>query len=134
MMRARFFFLGSILLLGCAQSKYAPVAGTITMDGKPLANVVVNFQPSGSDLNPGPGSTGRTNANGEYSLRLIGGGAGAVLGWHRVEVNPVVESSPDDDRAPAAKVKIPTKYNRKTELQFEVKRGDNKADFQLSSK
>jgi hypothetical protein len=105
------------------------------MDGKPLANAAVNFQPLGGDqANPGPGSSGRTNDKGEYTLTVIGGGTGAVVAKHRVEINPTAEGDPNDDRRPPPKIKIPSRYNRATELRFEVKPGSNTANFDLTSK
>jgi hypothetical protein len=104
------------------------------MDGQPLANVAVAFQPIGDSLTPGAGSSGRTNEKGQYTLNVIGGGKGAVVGWHRVEINPTVEG-PDDDKRPAPKLRIPPKYNLRSELKFEVKAGTNNvADFPLNSK
>jgi hypothetical protein len=111
-----------VLVLGCGGSKQASVSGTVTLDGQPLTNAVVNFQPTGTDLNPGPGSYGRTNDKGEYTLEVAGGGSGAVLGWHKVTIRP------------GGQVTIPAKYNSKTELKFEVKSGDNIANFPLTSK
>jgi hypothetical protein len=104
------------------------------MDGRPLADVAVSFQPIGEGLNLGAGSSGRTNAQGEFMLSVIGGGKGAVVGWHRVEINPTVDGNPDDDRHGPAKVRIPTKYNLQSELKFEVKPGNNTANFPLNSK
>jgi hypothetical protein len=125
---------GLLLVPGCGGSRYAPVSGTVTMDGKPLANVAVSFQPVGGELNPGAGSSGRTNERGEYTLQVIGGrGQGAVVGKHRVEINPTVDN-PDADRNPPPKVTIPIRYNRASTLTFEVKPGDNQADFPLTSR
>jgi hypothetical protein len=109
------------------------VSGTVTMDGKPLANVAVLFQPIGGTLNPGPGSSGRTDENGGYTLTVMGGGGkGAVVGLHRVEVHPTVAGG-TDDRRPPQKMQIPLRYNYKSELEFEVKRGNNTADLHLTS-
>src|SRR5205809_5710304 len=102
-MRLRCVLLfGLSAILGCsgeAKYQHAPVSGTIKMDGKPLANVAVSFQPIGNNLNLGAGSSGRTNENGEYTLEVIGGGGkGAVVGMHRVEINPTVDDNAADDR------------------------------------
>ena len=122
-----------LLALGCGDSNHAPVSGTVTRDGKPLANVVVIFQPAGDGpLNPGMGSTGRTNDKGEYALKVVGGGAGAVVGKHRVEILPTVAG--DDDRRASLNTKIPARYNSKTQLKFEVRPGPNTANFELASK
>ena len=132
-MRTRALLLfGLAWIVGCGSSKYAPVSGTVRMDGKPLADVAVIFQPIGKTLNPGPGSSGRTNAQGEYTLEVMGGeGRGAVIGPHRVEIHPTVEA---DGSRKAPKIQIPRKYNYTSELKFEVKPDGNTADFNLTSK
>jgi hypothetical protein len=57
--------------LGCGDSKVASVSGTVKLDGEPLANAVVIFQPLGDGkMNPGVGSIGRTNDKGEYRMAL----------------------------------------------------------------
>jgi hypothetical protein len=132
--------VGLVLVLGCGEPaiKHAPVSGTVTMDGKPLPNVAVSFQPIGDTMNPGAGSSARTNERGEYTLQVIGGGPGAVIGWHRVEINPPVEGPPegrvDDDRHSPLRFRIHPRYNLRSELKFEVKPGPNEANFDLKSK
>jgi hypothetical protein len=135
-MRTRFLvLLGLVVALGCGSSKSAPVSGTITMDGQPLAHVAVSFQPEDEGkLNTGVGSYAQTDDQGKYSLKLIGGGTGAVVGKHRVQILPVVEDNSTNDRVPQPKLKIPMQYNSKTQLTYEVKPGSNTdANFDLSS-
>src|SRR5690242_11930690 len=78
-----------ILLAGCSSEPYqvAPVSGRITLDGKPVEKVAVMFQPVASEgnINPGPGSYGITDADGRYTLKLIGvERPGAAMGHHKV--------------------------------------------------
>jgi hypothetical protein len=123
--------------LGCGGSKIASVSGTVKLDGEPLANAVVTFQPLGDGkMNPGVGSIGRTNEKGEYRLRLIDGGNGAVQGMHRVEISCPVDdgqNSPDEDRATKPPNKVPDRYHAESKVTYEVKAGENKADFDLTS-
>jgi hypothetical protein len=132
-------FFGVVLasVLGCGDSKVASVSGTVKLDGEPLANAVVIFQPLGEGrLNPGVGSIGRTNDKGEYRLQLIGGGKGAVQGTHRVEISCPIDdgqNNPDEDRATKPPNKVPDRYNAESKITYEVKPGDNKADFDLTS-
>ena len=76
-------FLG--LNLGCGDSRLAPVSGVVTLDGKPVANVVVSFQPAseGADPDFNPGSGGTTDVEGRYELSTREGN-GAVVGEHTV--------------------------------------------------
>jgi hypothetical protein len=123
------FFAG-----GCGGSKYptAPVSGTVTMDGKPLANGSLTYQPEGG----GMASHGRTDESGRYTLKSIRDDFdGAVVAKHRVIIRTVGKSSTDtsSDRAdPTAVDPIPKKYNDATELTMEVPaEGRDDADFDL---
>ena len=125
-MRTRSFsLLVLVLVLGCSDTQHGTVSGVVTLDGQPLAHAHVSFQPTGAELNPGPGSVGRTNDKGEYTLEIVGGGQGAVLGWHKVSIRT---GGDGDAKAVSAK------YNTKSELKCEVKSGHNTANFDLTSK
>jgi hypothetical protein len=120
----------------------APVSGTITLDGKPLPNAAVNFQPkaSGGNLNPGPGSVAMTDANGHYQLTVVGTNQkGAVVGKHRVEIAAYVRDKvtdpKSDRREQPAKNLVPVKYNDQTTLEYDVPRGGtDQANFELKSR
>jgi hypothetical protein len=126
---------------GCSTSKTAPVSGRITLDGQPLADAHITFQPVGNSdqSSPGMGSYARADSTGAYTLRLVESNQpGAVVGQHRVEINLRNDSSDDGDRrgkSPAAKIAIPAKYNRQSELTIEITAaGKTDANFDLSSK
>jgi len=92
MASARFFILAisTSLLLGCTASdapKTAPVSGTVTMDGKPLAGASVTFFPTSK----GPMATGNTNEKGEFTLMTNHPGDGAPVGTHRVAIGNAEE-------------------------------------------
>jgi hypothetical protein len=123
--------------LGCSRSLYAPVLGRITLNGKALPNARISFQPiERSSVTPGVGSFGQANENGEYTLAPIDGkGQGALIGKNRVEI-----SAPDSDPAATQKDdrhrtvnRLPLRYNVQSELTFDVKPGDNVADWKLTS-
>src|SRR5262245_48265312 len=99
--------------LGCGGVKYAPVSGKVTMDGQPLSNAHVNFQPiAEGTMNPGPGSHGKTDENGNYTLEVVGGGQGAVVGKHRVTVSLLIGTyDPNSDAKKPLPEKVPSKYN-----------------------
>jgi hypothetical protein len=68
----------------------APAAGVVLLDGKPLANASITTQPIATDSpNPGPGSFGRTDAEGRFDLELVKPAVrGAIIGEHRVIIRP----------------------------------------------
>jgi hypothetical protein len=141
-MRAR-LLLGCalVLVLGCGSRKFAPVSGKVTLNGKPLADATVNFQPIAKEgsIEAGVGSAGKTNADGEFTLKTSTGEDGAVVGNHRVMITVLApEVGQGDERPPRGgwplKDTIPARYNNQTKLTFEVKAdGGNKADFPLTS-
>jgi hypothetical protein len=129
-----------LVLLGCKGGglEIAQVAGRVTLDGKPLPNATVNFQPIGSpgNINPGSGSYGKTDADGRYTLRTVDQDRdGAYVGKHRVEITaqarPQVQENDRDRGSPNL---VPAQYNRESKLTFEVKSGTNAADWPLTSK
>jgi hypothetical protein len=131
-----------VLALGCdSKQKLAPVSGKVTLDGKPLANVMVSFQPVAKEGETvaGVGSTGKTDENGEFTLTAANGQKGAMVGKHRVVVSKVEEQvGTGDERPPRGgwpqKDKIPAKYNSESKETFDVTSGGTTtANFQLTS-
>jgi hypothetical protein len=102
--------------VGCGGPKHVPVVGKATVDGKPLAGLVISFNPDPEKGNDARVSCmGRIGADGQYSLISDDGfkvTKGARLGWYKVTL-----SSPDDAVMPVNK-----KYTdfRKTNLTVEV--------------
>jgi hypothetical protein len=67
--------------VGCGGPGLAPVTGTVKLNGKPLANVQVEFWPTDAS----PRSTGATDDAGQYTLTTDGTAKpGAVVGKHKV--------------------------------------------------
>ena len=139
-MRARLLLGFALVLgLGCGSGKFAPVSGTVTMNGKPLAGALVIFSPIAKEgsIDAGPGSSGKTNEKGEYTLTSDTGRTGALVGKHRVSVslmNPGIGESDDRRRRGQLVNQVPVKYNGKTELTYKVPAGGtDKADFALKS-
>ena len=133
-----------LLAVGCGSKGFAPVSGKIMLDNKPLADASVVFTPvpDKGSIDAGIGSLGSTNENGEFTLTGTNGQTGAKIGLHRVSITkhkavPAGASTDTDDRrgAKATKNEVPEKYSEKTTLTFEVKPGNNQADFlDLTSK
>jgi hypothetical protein len=82
--RPRFLLL-SLVLCGCAGSSRVPVTGTVTLNGLPLANVLVSFHPG-----PGTGGLGGhgiTDAAGKYVLAPSRGSGGLEPGPYTVVIS-----------------------------------------------
>jgi hypothetical protein len=127
--------VAAVLCSGCGGAKgpeLGTVTGTITLDGKPLPNVNIQFAPEATGGAP---SYGGTNAEGEYKLMFAQNRPGAMLGKHRVELT-AREPKTDEDGKPVGPqdvVTIPAKYQKKDALTAEVKAGSNTIDFKLDS-
>lgn len=79
-------FVIAVLFVGCSKSAtLVPVSGKLTMNGKPLGNVKVDFQPDPDQGTKGLGSSGTTDAEGNFTLTYSAEGKpGAIPGFHRV--------------------------------------------------
>lgn len=124
-----------VCFTGCKSHPYdvVSVSGVVTINGKPVKDVRVAFQPTDmTKLNPGPGSVGITDEEGRYSLKAIGLGTnGAVVGEHTVMFSYVWEGT-DDPKPADAGPPIPGKY-RKQPIKFNVpESGTQEANFDLT--
>jgi len=146
MIASRLSLLAALVVVaGCSKGPYevAPVSGRVTLDGQPVAKVAVMFQPVATEgnINPGPGSYGITDAEGRYTLKLIGKESrGAVVGKHKVKIENYTEPGDTSYDGPRKVQKpanpIPTRYNAgEAILSFEVtSSGTDQADFPLTTK
>lgn len=114
---------------GCSgDSSTGELSGRVTLDGQPLDNAQIRFQPI-DGLAP---TTGGSITNGQYSVRL-------PVTKHRVEISAT--------RMPAGKAVekhssvdiqitqlVPAKYNTSSELTVDVKPGKNEQQFELKSR
>ncbi len=125
--------------LGCGGESFsmAPVSGTITLDGKPLVDARVGFEPkrSGKELAAGPGSYANTDQQGRFVLKSLDGRKGAVVGTHRVWIRTIkTKEGPNGEIETVVEEKVPARYNSQTELTFDVPgEGSEAADFALIS-
>jgi len=101
------------------------VTGTVTVDGKATADLIVQFTPE----NGGRPSSGKTDASGQYKLQFTGAAAGAIVGKHKVTVSAFFEPDPNktDLNFNPEKV-LPKKYSDQ-KLEFDVKSGSNTFDI-----
>ncbi len=131
----------TLLFVGCSSNpgyELAATSGTETLDGEPLAGAVVNFQPlTTGDKVLGPGSVGRADASGRFSLTTVDDKPGAWVGVHKVRIYSYSPESPvesDVDAGPSQE-RVPDRYNYQSKLTFEVPAaGTSEANFELQTK
>jgi hypothetical protein len=137
---------------GCSQDlRYAPVEGTITLDGEPLAEVEVVFLPDYKRGGKGPNSSGLTDDKGHYTLITDKGQTGAVVGpcvvcirdmrappLRNNMIDPQKKALAPPEAAPLKTVasRVPPAYvtTQQTPLRnVEVKPGPQTLDFDLGT-
>lgn len=111
------------LLSGCGGDDTPPlgeVTGKVTLDGAPLDGVIVVFKPE-----VGRVATGTTNADGTYELEYAYQVPGCKVGPCKVNMEWPLGTT----KAKA----LDAKYTSASELNADVKEGDNTFNFDLKS-
>ncbi len=132
---ARLHWLGATLccavLAGCGGPGYelVPVSGRVLVDGKPVPEAHVSFEPRGE----GPGCYATTNAEGRFELRsVLDERPGATQGTNVVRITTAREGNPNDDAAEMVGEVAPQRFLDGSE-EFEVPaEGTVRADFDLT--
>jgi hypothetical protein len=126
-------------LAGCGNdAEVARVDGVVRMDGNPLTRGTVRFLPSA-----GRTAEGKIQPDGTFTLGTFGDSDGALIGTHQVAIIAYEPSRraagrPPDFTVASPKIKplVPMKYMAPgtSGLVFEVKSGNNHAEFDLKSR
>jgi hypothetical protein len=125
--RLRLFgFAVALFLAGCGSDvELGEVTGRVMMDGKPLPNALVRFNPE----NGGRSAQGRTDEEGRYRLDYSVHDSGALVGPSKVMITTgSIEDPKHRDE------KVPLRYNYETVLSVNVGSSGNEFDFALESK
>lgn len=134
--RCAIICLSIVTLGGCGDGiPRASVEGTVTLDGAPLAQGAIKFEPM-----PGTAGvvTGTEVKDGKFTLSS---NAGAAPGWNRVEITAMKKSgkmvqaalAPEGTMTEELVSAIAPRFNVDSELKFEVKAGANTANFDVKS-
>src|SRR4051794_19479466 len=148
MMLRKFVLYGAILvgagnaigMSGCGgNAKLAPVSGVVKLNGKPVADVEVLFQPVAETVNAqGPAAFGITGPDGRYTVKAIGEDTpGATIGKNQVLFSgraSAADFSEDGKKRGKPAVSIPARYSNESKMTFDVPpKGTTAADFELKS-
>jgi len=114
---------------GCGGSglPLASVSGRVTLDGQPLPDAVIEFQPAGG----GAPSYGLTDSEGRYDLQFSRHQPGALPGEHKVRIRTARAGVDEQGNEVPLPEKIPAHYNARTELTATVDDKGSKIDFEL---
>jgi hypothetical protein len=130
-----------LTMIGCSRSKddlpRQPVAGTVTMNGQPLPEGVIQFYPTGNAKTTGANATIK---DGQFSIPREDG---LVPGSYKVsishaELQAALFKGKKDDSPRSKKLGpelIPAEYNAKSTLTAEVKPGGTRdLKYELNSR
>ena len=115
---------------GCGPSRpvLLPAEGLVTLDGKPLGDAAVVFQPKAG----GRPASARTDASGRFKVGTYTPQDGALPGEHTVTIAAVESSGPPN--APEVRWITPKKYsNNQSGFSATVAAGSKTFTFDLSS-
>lgn len=134
--------IGTHRLAGRASTATAPVTGRVLLDGKPVADAAVMFEPADG----GVPARGSTRGDGGFTLSTFARDDGALVGRHRVSVSKFVtegvaanefglETAPGQPGL-QPKAALPARYaDPKTSgLEATVESGGTTVEFTLESK
>jgi len=103
------------------------VSGTVSYDGKPIENGAINFLAA-----DGSGSGGGTIKDGKYTATNVRPGNNKVeVSGSKVVGQKKLYNTPNSPAQDVTAELVPAKYNKNTELTFEVKVGSNEKNFDL---
>lgn len=121
---------GLVFSSGCGSQDgptLGSVYGKVTLEGEPLAGVIVNFSPE----NGGRASFGVTDDDGNYQLRFSSRRKGALPGQHRVRIHPNGVEAEDVIPEEEWESKVPQHYSGKSYLNRSVEKGSNEINLEL---
>ena len=123
---------------GCKDSgpTRVEVTGTVTLDGTPVPDGVLEFFPEAATNGP---TAGAPIKNGQYEIKQNG----PIVGKYRVEIKATRKTgkkreagtpAPPGTMIEEIEQYIPEKYNSKSRLKYDFQPGLNEAVFDLKSK
>ena len=136
-------------MTGCQRADFASVQGVVTLDGKPLVDVEVQFLPVANQQRNHPSASAYTDGNGRFSI-VASSGYGVLMGTHHICINdamvmmPTSSAAQEDGSLPAEgktrtakrRSRIPTIYSDSLNTPFkniEIKSQSVTQDFALVS-
>lgn len=122
--------LAALLMSGCAEPTTGVVTGTITVDGRPAKSGSIAFFPvDGKSI-----TAGAEILDGEYTAEVPLGASKVEIRVSKVVGERKLYDAPNSPIKPLLAEALPARYNDETELRLDVQPGENRKDFQLTTK
>lgn len=103
----------ALLVPGCSRPgpTLVPAAGTLTVAGRPIGDISLQFLPEDVEGQVRPTSFAITDAEGKFQLRTYEGREGAVEGMHTVLVVDTLEERPAQGEAAGKPPRVDPKHS-----------------------
>ncbi len=132
--------LAALLTAGCggADEDLASVEGRITLNGEPLADARVEFDPITEEADfgksTGSSSMAMTDANGRYTLQYTAEHDGALVGKHTVRITTRRMTVDPDGKENLVPERLPPECHVASTIVKEVEPGSNTINIDLPPK
>jgi hypothetical protein len=126
----------AVTLLGCVRSDgLVEVHGTVTLDGQPLNDAIVQFMAASHEQGTSRPAVGRTDSGGYYQLEYSTGVTGTRPGKYKVTISTFWPSSltPEEEVIPGSAERVPNVYNTRSTLTADVTAEEGEVNFDLKS-
>jgi hypothetical protein len=123
--------LVAVAVLGCQGGTTAKLTGTVTLDGQPLKEGAVRFEP----VDPSKGGTaGAVIKDGTFTCTVPVGEMRVVFEAPKVVGKRKAYDTLDSPTVDIVEELLPAKYNVKSELKITIKGGSQKETWELTTK
>gem|GEM_PF-237125 len=120
--------LAALCLTACQKSNLLDVSGAVTLDGAPLADGTIQFQPADGK---GP-SAGANILDGQYRVKVTAGEKKVqILGFKTIGEKRYIENDPSTPMVPIKKPIVPKKYNEESTLVSSIAPDKVEQNFEL---
>lgn len=117
-----------LLPAGCQKGPpLGEVSGTITFDGQPIEKATITFTHV-----DGKAAFARTDANGFYELTFSDGRNGALLGNNAIAIETGRTGTDAEGNIVEYPETLPPKYHANSDIEREIKAGNQVLDFALT--
>jgi hypothetical protein len=119
-----------LLITGCSDPTVGTVSGTVTVDGAPVKSGSITFFP----LDGRSSTSGAEIVDGKYTTTVAPGTARVEIHVPKVIGQRKAYDTPDSPMMEIVGEALPAKYHDASELTLDVKLGENRQDYDLSTK
>jgi hypothetical protein len=122
--------VAAILIAGCEKPNIGVVTGTIAVDGSPAKSGSIAFFPT----NGKSPTAGAEIVAGQYTANVPLGTAKVEIRVPKVVGQKKLYDTPDSPMKQILAESLPPKYNDATELTLDVRPGENRKDYRLTTR